>query len=842
MYKNMNITYKTLWTMACICKLSIVEASIGEHVSSQHVFDNSFLYSENAEKIDLDVYDVSNQIPDGKHRVGVFVNGNYLHDTDVNFVSTSMKQRMYLTAEQVKNIGIDISLLNVNGGNQAGVNISDIIPGATQKFRSENQSIYYEIPQKYLSKDLEGVSAAEWQDGVTAAFADYSINSYKVENDTRSYTSNYVGLNTGVNLLGWYFRHNGSLVSQSNTKEEEMHYTGINSYIQHDLTNLNGRFLLGRSNTSGQVFDTLPFLGVSIYSDSQMLPISKRQYMPEIRGVAYTNARVTVEQGGSIIYQTTVPSGEFTITDLLPSGYGSDLVVSVYEANGQIHSFSVPYSALTNLLHPKVSEYELTVGKYDGKYIKKGYNYNPSSYDSSKLIQGVWQHGVANNWTFYNGGQLSDHYINILQGSSFDTPLGGVSFDISHSKTDVGKRPLHGESYRISYNKYINSTNSNISLAAYRFSTKGYLDFSEAIGFLNAYHEHEWTGYTYRLKDRVTASISQALGDDGNFGQLYVNSIIQNSWNNANTDIQYQLGYSNRIGNLGYSLSVNRSKLTSSGRFNDTYMLSFQIPLGREPMNVYSDISGDSYGNYSKHIGISNSNQITSWSISGMNDNKNNSSGNAAITYRSPLTMMGMTASIGHNNRTISGSLNGAIVTHPAGITLTPYQSDTFAIVSAEGGAGADIEEFPALKLDHWGNAAVPIWSPYQKNKVSINPENIPTNVEIDSSSSYTIPRAGAITVMQFKSRYGFPLLIHIISNHGKSIVSLGDEITDINGAVLGYVGQGGVLYARVPTEIGRLIIKGHAISGKGNVCIINYDLKTENKDSALIRKEYQCQ
>jgi outer membrane usher protein len=40
-----------------------------------------------------------------------------------------------------------------------------------------------------------------------------------------------------------------------------------------------------------------------------MFPDGMRSYAPEIRGVAQSNALVTVRQGSNIIYQTTVPPG-----------------------------------------------------------------------------------------------------------------------------------------------------------------------------------------------------------------------------------------------------------------------------------------------------------------------------------------------------------------------------------------------------------------------------------------------------------------------------------------------------------------------------------------------------
>ncbi|WP_420256529.1 fimbria/pilus outer membrane usher protein, partial [Klebsiella pneumoniae] len=40
----------------------------------------------------------------------------------------------------------------------------------------------------------------------------------------------------------------------------------------------------------------------------------------------------------------------FTLQDVYPSGYGSDLEVSVKEADGSVEVFSVPYASVAQLL------------------------------------------------------------------------------------------------------------------------------------------------------------------------------------------------------------------------------------------------------------------------------------------------------------------------------------------------------------------------------------------------------------------------------------------------------------------------------------------------------------
>ena len=47
--------------------------------------------------------------------------------------------------------------------------------------------------------------------------------------------------------------------------------------------------------------------GARMYSDDRMLPMGSTGYAPVIRGVANSNAKVSVTQSGNKIYETSVP-------------------------------------------------------------------------------------------------------------------------------------------------------------------------------------------------------------------------------------------------------------------------------------------------------------------------------------------------------------------------------------------------------------------------------------------------------------------------------------------------------------------------------------------------------
>ncbi len=121
---------------------------------------------------------------------------------------------------------------------------------------------------------------------------------------------------------------------------------------------------IGDTYTTGDVFDSIQFRGVQLMSDDEMLPDSQRGFAPTIRGVAHSNAKVTVSQHGYVIYETFVSPGAFAISDLYPTSQSGDLEVKVTESNGAVRTFTQPYSAVPYMLREGRGKFSLSVGRY----------------------------------------------------------------------------------------------------------------------------------------------------------------------------------------------------------------------------------------------------------------------------------------------------------------------------------------------------------------------------------------------------------------------------------------------------------------------------------------------
>ncbi|EOC1457331.1 fimbrial biogenesis outer membrane usher protein [Cronobacter sakazakii] len=817
---------------------------IAEHVE----FDNIFLNLENKNSVDLSRFANGAAALPGRYRALVYINGQATLTSEIDVVAQPDKtSRVCLTSDLIKTIPFNYEklpkdfLTPFQQGEQC-LDLEKKLPHSEIAFDTSEQRLDISVPQIYLLHNARGsVNPELWDSGIPALMLGYNMNGYSSHANGKTLDSFYSSLEGGLNVGAWYLRHNGYY---SYMEEGERQYSSISTYLQRDIPVIKGRALIGETSTQGQVFDTLPFKGVQVASDERMLPESQRGYAPDIRGVARTNARVTVRQSGQTIYETTVAPGEFAINDLYPTGYGGNLDVTVYEADGSEQHFQVPYASVAQQLRPGALRYSVVAGEYR----------NDSLRTKPALYQATYQYGISNRLTSYGGVQVSQGYYALLFGMAFGTPIGSLALDVTQARTHLdngtsflGQRradSLSGQSYKISFSKDITETRSNISLAAYRFATSQYMDFQTAMLTRDAVDRGESPDNILRMKNQFVATVSQGL-DDG-WGQFYLSGSLQDYWNKAGSDKQFQVGYNNNYKSLTYGVTVSRTySKENEGQTN--YLLTMSFPLGegfeQHTPHAHIDLTRDSNGHDGQQVGFSGSlgdyNQMN-YSVTAMNgDQGQGTSGSFNADYRSQVTSVSGGYSVGDHYSSVSLGATGTILGHSGGLTFTPYTSDTFALVEAKGARGAAVSSYPGVFVDGRGYAAVPYLDPYQFNDITVDPKTAPVNVELENTSQKVAPYLGAVVKLTYKTNTGTPVLI--ASNYQGEPVPFGAVVFDAEGNQVGSAGQGGLVYARVGNNQGQLTVKwGESV---GMQCLISYLLmpQAEGQRQSIQRFETPC-
>ncbi|WP_327440576.1 fimbria/pilus outer membrane usher protein [Pseudomonas donghuensis] len=779
--------------VAVILGLALATSAGAEETGSEVIFNSDFLPA-GSQSLDLTRYKQSNPVEAGMYRADVALNSKLVTRQDIRIQADKGGSNPYVCIDRklLELMGVDMSRLDQDQGKRlaAGgdcLRIEQLIEGASANFSTSEQRLDLSIPQAALKRSARGyVSPELWDRGVTAGMLGYNFNTNHNRTDAGNFDSAYLGLSAGMNVGDWRLRHDGSATWQSMGGRD---YQSINTYAQRDVTSLRSQLTLGEANTSGELFDSLAYRGAQLASDDRMLPESQRGYAPVIRGIARTTARVDVRQNGNLLYETTVAPGQFVIDDLYPTGYGGDLQVTVHEADGSTQRFAVPYASVSQLLRPGTTRYSLTAGKTRNQFVDQ----------QASLLQGTVQRGLSNNLTGYGGIQSSDDYMAVMAGAAFGSPIGALALDITQAQADLPSSQQKGQSVRVTYNKNILSTGSNFALAAYRFSTEGYLDFNNALQISDAEKSGLDASLYGRPRSRLSLTANQSLG---RYGQLSLSGFTQNYWNLPGSDVQYQAYYSTQWRDITFSLSANRSR-AGLGDMQTSYLLSASMPLelSSRRAQLSARVSRDTNGKYSEQASLSGTagqtNQLSYGVTAGRDGASQSVNTSLNAQYIGSKAMTGASISQGDGYQSASLNLSGTAIAHAGGLTLTPYQGETMAVVGAEGAAGAKVVGYPGLELDRNGYAVVPYLRPYELNEVAIDPNGTSLDLELQETSQQIAPRAGSVVMLKYASVSGNALVLRATLADG-SPAPFGASVSDAGGTSVGVVGQDGQIYARV--------------------------------------------
>lgn len=192
------------------------------------------------------------------------------------------------------------------------------------------------------------VDPSRWDEGIPALLLDYSFSGSNGRNEGTGSSSDstsdsyYLNLRSGLNVGPWRLRNN-SIWNRTDGKNQ---WDNVGTSLNRAIIPLKSQITLGDTATHGEIFDSVQMRGALLASDDEMLPDSQRGFAPVVRGIAKSNAEVSIEQNGYVIYRTFVQPGAFEINDLYATSGSGDLTVIIKEADGSEQRFIQPFSAV----------------------------------------------------------------------------------------------------------------------------------------------------------------------------------------------------------------------------------------------------------------------------------------------------------------------------------------------------------------------------------------------------------------------------------------------------------------------------------------------------------------
>ncbi|MCM2367333.1 MULTISPECIES: fimbria/pilus outer membrane usher protein [Proteus] len=828
--------------ISLILYLGYTALSYAENDKSDNIyFDPDFLELPNKSSIDLSQFENNEQLP-GKYYVDIYVNTNLIGTKNIKFEKIDNGKLIpCLSISDLTKFGVKTSEykeLETKGNNC--INLS-AIPNAKSEFQFNSQRLYLSIPQIAMNNDPRGfVDLNNIDNGITALLLNYSYSgskNYDRKSDGSNTTSNYINLRPGVNIGPWRLRN---YTTWSNSDDKSSKWDTVYTYLSRSINQLKSQLILGDGVSLSSVFDSVPFRGIQLGTDDDMYPESVRGYAPVVRGIARSNAQITIKQNGYIIYQTEVAAGPFEINDLYPTGSSGDLYVTIKESNGSEQHQIVPFASLPVLQREGYLSYSVTGGEY------RSYDKNV---DKTKFGQFTLIYGLPYGVTTYGGSQLSQDYQSYSLGAGKNLGVfGAISVDITHANSTFNDgTKQQGQSYRFRYNKNLNNIGTNIALAGYRYSTNGFYSLSEVF---DSFRRTNYSPEVERRRNRAEITINQNLGE-GN-GSLAIGYIKEDYWNSNKKTQSATLGYNNSWQGISYGMNYTYNKNTNRYSYisgektqsENEHLFAFSVSV---PFSVFDDTFYYNFNtNSSNHntstgsVGISASqlNNRLNWSAQqGFTNQDQGSSGNINASYKGQLGDITGGYSYSKDNHNLYYGVNGSVVAHSGGIVLGQQLGETSAIVDIPNAKDIAILNQAGVKTNSRGYALVPYVTPYRKNTLEVDTLMLPENTEMELTSQTISPSRGALVKADFSANVGHRVLMTVNLANKKPVPFGAQVIFKDNSQLNSIVGNDGEVYLSGLEQRGNLTIKYN-----NETCHVNYDLSGVLDYLGLYKVAVTCQ
>ncbi|EOX9111176.1 fimbria/pilus outer membrane usher protein [Providencia rettgeri] len=801
--------------------------------SNAETFNINALNLSVDDNIDLSYFE-KNNFSEGLYETDIVLNGKrILRGEKIKFISHDGIIEPCITASVIKRFPLteDAKEILLSSEEDHCINISALDKNVTVDFNDSDQVLTISIPQKYLVAVYSSWISPELRDyGIAGLILDYTVsdnNFYRKDSGNRNNLSAFG--NVGANLAEWRLRANyqyeNKLVDSSNDKKSRFEWEQI--YAFRDMASLSAKLFVGEIYIKSDLFDSVRFKGISVFTDESMMPPNLRGYAPQITGVAASNATVTLSQNGRIISQIKVPAGPFVIKDLSQSVMGT-IDVTVIEDNGKETRFQYTTTNIPFLTRKGQVRYTMNLGQLSPE--------NNENIDKS-FITVESSIGVLNNTSVFGGlvATSNNQYraINLGVGQNLGF-IGALSVDVTQSYADVGTRET-GKSYRINYAKNLPSIDGQLTLTGYRFADR---TFNSLSNFVEKNFSDNSQGELDKDKHVFSLSYAQQL----HFMNASANiTASRKTYWNGKQNNYFSIGL-NKFFDEGImkggsvSLSLNQSRNSRDKTDNQIY-LSVSRPLQTESQNAsisYFASYSDQDKRYTNNVNYSNYvNKDTNYNLAASTqDGLSQGSVNAFISHSGDTGQLQMSGALSDSMNSASIMVSGSITATQHGISAhrLTYRDQSRLVVDVPKAKGVIIENSHAITND-LGLATISNVPTYYNMEYKVDLNNLPDTVNVEDNVLETALTDGAIGYIKMDADIGKSLISRIKLANGQ-YPPLGAVVTNTsNNKVSGIIAESGIVYLTGLNMGDQLSINW----GEGKSCSFSADSILVKSSDAII-------
>ncbi len=591
------------------------------------------------------------------------------------------------------------------------------IPGASIRIDEAKQLAVIHVPGgsfKATRVDAPNRVSPSLTPASPGAFFNYQLTAQQVAGSRTSGAFTELGLFAGMGVL--------SQTSIARDDSFSRNVTRLDTTFSRDFPDRLQTLSLGDAiSDAGSWGNPVRFAGLRLSKNFSMRPDLLTSPLLSASGTATVPSTVDVFVNHQLVSSSELPPGPFII-DRLPfvSGTG-DVSVVVRDALGREQVMTQSFYSSINLLAPGLTQWSLNLGKVREDYAIASNHYG------AMLASGSYRRGLSNWFTLeghaeYLAQDAHAAGVNAYVGIG---KLGTLNFTAAGGGNAQGSGMLTGIGYEFRGRR--TSFLASTLVAGYGFAQVG-----DAINASN------------RFKQRDVVQLGTSLGPAGSLSLAWVHQTHRAAPAQQVLSLTHSVTFG-RSGTLNLTLTRVHSSADSTGAY-----LVYVLPFGARQAATLSTLGGNGEGAPANEMiaTLSSSAPVgpgNGWRLAG------SSRGNYDAAWRQQFTAADIEVEAARNAG-IDGklaSLNGSLTWLDGEIAATRAVNGSFAVVDVAGLANVPVyvENQLVTHTDSSGKALLFDLRPYEANRISVQPEDLPLDTSIGSSSMTVAPpnRSGVV-------------------------------------------------------------------------------------------------
>ena len=445
-------------------------------------------------------------------------------------------------------------------------------------------------------------------------------------------------------------------------------------------------------------------------------------------GTATVPSTVDVFVNNQLVNSSQLPPGPFVI-DRLPTVSGTgDVSVVVRDALGREQVVTQTFYSSTTLLAQGLSQYSVNLGKIRDDYGLESNQYGPV------LGEVSYRRGITDSFTLEGHGEYlaGDAHAAGVNAAYAVGHIGVINVTAANGGDSGGSGWLSGVGFEH------RGTNTSF-IASSLWATSDFAQVGEPLDTAQ------------RMRQRNLVQTGMGLSRFGSLSLAYVRETYRDAPTQQTLGLTHSITFG-RAGALNLTLSRTRTAadLSTAAQNSNSAYLIFVVPLSGRRAATLSSVGGSGSGAPTNEVIASLTESPPVGPGSGYRLSAS-TAGNYDADWRQQFHSADLEVEVARNQGLDGRSayLSGAMTFLDGQLNTTRSVNGSFAMVDVAGLADVPVyvENQLTTHTDGGGRALLYNLRPYEANRISITPEDLPLDTSIAASSVIMAPpyRSGVI-------------------------------------------------------------------------------------------------